>query len=348
MRLQSPPLHSIAGLGPALRVMVAEGHSVLQCLKGTGILTGQLDDPHQTITLRQEIRFHRNLMELSGDPTLGLRIGSAYLPQRYGLLGYAVLSAATLRDALVVATNFGDLSYTWFGLRLAVAGRTATFSFHDRFDIDADVLEYLYDRDCAAALVDLSETVGQPLALEKVTLPHDGHGRQAVYRKFFRCPVAFNSTPARIELATKLLETPLPHRDAAASDQLQQQCQLLLAKLSRQSGLVDDVRRVLLARPGLFPTIERVAEKLDVSARTLRRRLADENTSFQRVLDEVRFGLATEYLVETPLPVQEVASLLGYSDPGNFTHAFKRWARTSPSGFRLARRAATRPERSST
>ena len=103
--------------------MVAEGHSVQQCLKGTGILTSQLDDPHQTITLRQEIRFHRNLIELSGDPTLGLRIGSAYLPQRYGLLGYAVLSAATLRDALVIATNFGDLSFTWFGLRLAVAGQ---------------------------------------------------------------------------------------------------------------------------------------------------------------------------------------------------------------------------------
>jgi AraC-like DNA-binding protein len=117
---------------------------------------------------------------------------------------------------------------------------------------------------------------------------------------------------------------------------LQQQCQLLLAKLSRQSGLVDDVRRVLLARPGLFPTIDRVAEKLDVSARTLRRRLAEEDTTFQRVLDEVRFGLATEYLIETPLPVQEVASLLGYSDPGNFTHAFKRWAGTSPSDFRIA------------
>jgi len=137
-----------------------------------------------------------------------------------------------------------------------VTGRTTTFSFHDRFDIDADVLEYLYDRDCAAALVDLSETVGQRLALDKVTLPHDGHGRQPVYRKFFRCPVAFGSTPARIELATRLLEA--------------------------------------------------------------------------------------------PLPIQEVASLLGYSDPGNFTHAFKRWAGKSPSDFRLARQPAGSAGRSST
>ena len=97
MRIQNPPVHSIAGLAPALKVMASEGHTVQQCLKGTGILTSQLDDRHQTITLRQEIRFHRNLIEISGDPTIGLRIGAAYLPQRYGLIGYALLSAATLR-----------------------------------------------------------------------------------------------------------------------------------------------------------------------------------------------------------------------------------------------------------
>ncbi len=339
MRIQNPPVHSILGLAPALKVMASEGHSVQQCLRGTGILTSQLDNRHQTITLRQEIRFHRNLIELSGDPTIGLRIGAAYLPQRYGLLGYALLSAATLRHALVLATHFGDLSFTWFGLRLAVAGRSTTFSFVNRFDIDADVLNFLYDRDCAAALVDFSEAVGQPLVLDNVTLPHDGHGRPDVYRKFFGCAVEFNGTPVRIEFSTKLLDTPLPHRDAAASDQLQQQCQLLLAKLSRQSGLVDDVRRVLLARPGFFPDIEMTSERLNLSVRTLRRRLTEEKTSFQEVLDEVRFGLAAEYLTETPLPLQEVSSLLGYSDPGNFTHAFKRWAGKSPSAFRFERRS---------
>jgi AraC-like DNA-binding protein len=152
--------------------------------------------------------------------------------------------------------------------------------------------------------------------------------------------VEFNGTPLRIEFATKLLETPLPHRDASASDQLQQQCKLLLAKLSRQSALVDDVRQVLLARPGFFPDIEICAEKLKVSVRTLRRRLTEEGTSFQDVLDEVRFGLATEYRAETPLPLREISALLGYSEPGNFTHPFKRWSGKAPSDFRLERRSA--------
>jgi len=335
--IQNPPVHSILGLAPALKVMAAEGHAAQQCLRGTGILTSQLDDQRQTVTLRQEIRFHRNLLELSGDPTLGLRIGASYLPQRYGLLGYALMSAATLRHAVVIGTKFGDLTFTWFGLAFDVAGNTAVFSFIDRFDIDADVRNFLYDRDCAAALIDFSEIMGLRLVLDRVALPHDGHGRRADYREFFGCPVEFGSAPARMAFAAELLETPLPHRDAAASDQLRQQCQLLLAKLSRQSKLIDDVRLLLLSRPGFFPDIGIVAEKLDLSVRTLRRRLSDEDTSFQDILDDVRFGLAAEYLAQTRLPLQEISTLLGYSDPGNFTHAFKRWSGKAPSDFRLQR-----------
>jgi AraC-like DNA-binding protein len=118
---------------------------------------------------------------------------------------------------------------------------------------------------------------------------------------------------------------------------------MLLAKLSRQSRLVDDVRLFLLARPGFFPDIEMVGERLDMSVRTLRRRLSEENTSFQEILDEVRFGLATEYLVETRLPLQEISILLGYSDPGNFTHSFKRWSGKAPSGFRVERQSTSNP-----
>ena len=341
MRAQSPPVHPPLGLAPALQVMAAEGHSVQACLKGTGILSSRLNDPHQTITLQQEIRFHRNVLEISGDRTIGLRIGMAYLPQRYGLLGYALLSAATLRQALVIGSKFGDLTFTWFELRFAVTGDTAVFSLIDRVDIDADVRDLLYDRDCAAVWATMNETMGQRQPLSKIALPHDGHGRRVDYRKFFRCPIEFNTVPARVEFAAELAETPLPHRDTAASGQLLQQCQLLLAKLSRQSALVDDVRQALLARPGFFPDIAMMAEKLGLSVRTLRRRLTEENTSFQGVLDEVRFGLATEYLVETGLPLQEISTLLGYSEPGNFTHAFKRWSGKAPSDYRLGRGSIT-------
>lgn len=332
-----PQTHSVRGLAPSLKVMAAEGYTAQQCLKGTGILLAQLDEPRHLITLQQEVRFYRNLLELSADPTIGLRLGMAYLPQRYGLFGYALLSVATLRHAMVVTSKFGDLTFTWFQLSFSTSGNTASLTFNDRYQLDSDVLNLLYDRDCAAALTAYSEIVGQALVLDKVGLAHDGHRRQSSYQKAFQCEVEFNSSSSRIEFSSALLDTPLPNRDSIVAEQLQQQCQMLLSKLSRQSCLVDDVRQLLVSRPGYFPDIELVAEKLRLSVRTLRRRLDEENTSFQEVLDEVRYGLAKEYLLESQLPLQEIATLLGYGDPGNFTHAFKRWAGQAPRDFRLER-----------
>jgi AraC-like DNA-binding protein len=115
---------------------------------------------------------------------------------------------------------------------------------------------------------------------------------------------------------------------------LRQQCQLLLAKLGKRNQLIDNVRALLLARPGVFLDINGVAEKLGFSVRTFQRKLGEEKTSFQEILDEVRFRLAKEYLRETRIPLQEIAPLLGFNEPGNFTHAFKRWSGVAPNAFR--------------
>lgn len=115
---------------------------------------------------------------------------------------------------------------------------------------------------------------------------------------------------------------------------------MLIAKLTSKGHFIDDVRMLLLARPGFFPDIDYVAEKLDMSARTLRRRLNGEGTNYRDLLDEIRFGLAREYLGGTRLPMAEIAHLLGYGESGNFSHAFRRWSGCSPMQWRAAQPAA--------
>jgi AraC-like DNA-binding protein len=71
-----------------------------------------------------------------------------------------------------------------------------------------------------------------------------------------------------------------------------------------------------------------------MSVRTLRRRLREEGSSYRELLDEIRFGLARDYLTDTRLPLEEISELLGYSEPGNFSHAFRRWSGQSPRLYR--------------
>ena len=80
-----------------------------------------------------------------------------------------------------------------------------------------------------------------------------------------------------------------------------------------------------------------IADHLGMSVRTLRRHLAQEGTSFATVLDDLRQRLASRYLQDERVTLQQIAWLLGYSEVGAFNHAFKRWTGTSPGGARASR-----------
>lgn len=327
--------HPASSLSLALDLMCAEGLDGASCLAGTGLRPGDLDKESATVTLPQETVFYRKMLALAQDPCVGLRLGQTYLPQRYGLFGYALLSAATGWQALKIATDFGHhLTYTWFRMSYSAEGDHVRFEFRDRMAIDDDVRNLYFDRDCAAFLVSAVEVLRRPVPLRQVCLPHDGHGLDRVYQAHFNCSVSFNQPCAGIVFSRAILDAPLPFRDEEAARQLARQCRLLLFKAQRHESLTDEVRNLLLDNPGRFPDIEAVADRLAVSVRTLSRRLGRENSSYQAILDEVRFGLAREYLKETTLPLREIAALLGYSEPGNFTHAFKRWSGVTPQEFR--------------
>jgi AraC-like DNA-binding protein len=328
--------HHIRALPPAIKAMQDLGYSAQQCLQGTGLKEGDLisPGPEQAFSLEQEFRFHRNLLELTGDPLLGLKLGKAYTLQSYGLFGYAFLSAPTLRQALVIACNYGPLSFTLFDVGFSTEGSVAILRFSHSIAIPQDLLTFYVDRDLIASTFGGDMALPQPMVPLAVSLMHGNESLSSDYEHHFGCPVEFNAPHSELRMDAANLDTPMPLRDAETSTLCQQQCQLLLARMSKSSGFVDQVRQLIVARPGYFPDIDYVAESLNTTSRTLRRRLADENSSYQQILAEVRYQLACEYLGTSSLPLEEISVLLGYSTPGNFSHAFKRWHGNSPRQYR--------------
>jgi AraC-like DNA-binding protein len=312
------------------------GFGADQCLSGTGLEEADLGRSEHTpsFSLEQEFRFHRNLMALTGDPLLGLKLGGIYTLQSYGLLGYAFLSAPTLRQALMIANNYGLLSFTLFRIEFQVEGGRGLLRFNPGETIPHDLLTLYADRDVSAVAFGSESELPAKLKLEGIALPHDGQGLRQDYEAFFECPVLFNAPCPEVIVDATILDEPMPLRDAETSAMCQQQCQMLLARMSKSSGFVDKVRQLIVARPGYFPDIDYVAEKLNMTPRTLRRRLTAEDSGYQQILSEVRYQLALEYLATSKLPLEEISVLLGYSTPGNFTHAFKRWHGTSPRQYR--------------
>jgi AraC-like DNA-binding protein len=135
-----------------------------------------------------------------------------------------------------------------------------------------------------------------------------------------------------------VLDLPLPAADPTLRQVLESYARHLAAQLPEASSLAGRVRSVLhAALHGGRPDLASVAKALHVSARTLQRRLSEEGTSHQRLLDEERERLAREYVGSSSLSLQEIAFMLGFSDQAAFHRAFVRWTGQTPGRLRGAR-----------
>lgn len=147
--------------------------------------------------------------------------------------------------------------------------------------------------------------------------------------------LAFDQPLNGFSFEKRFLEQPVKTGDAALYSFLEEHALAALASRPKSDDLIDRLRQGI--RDALKqgePNIERIATRLALSGRTLQRRLSDLGTSFQAVLDDVRFDLARAYLRDARLDITQVAYLLGYSELRAFDRAFKRWANITPRDWR--------------
>ena len=158
-----------------------------------------------------------------------------------------------------------------------------------------------------------------------------------IYRRYFRCPVRFSQPQTCLRGSPELgdYELPLANRLMAMSAE-KNLFENIPTKAIRLLPL--RLRRLLVRYYGAFPSLENAASELGMSGRTLRRKLAEDGTTYQQELDRVREKLTREYFARGGESITEVALMLGFADSSAFAKAFRRWTSMSPSEF-LERRA---------
>ncbi len=146
--------------------------------------------------------------------------------------------------------------------------------------------------------------------------------------------VVFESRHFEIAIASEALERPGLLADADLHAAALAHCRAHLDRATVGGSLGARIRRLLLDRDGNAPGIERVAGELNQSPRSLARHLAAQGSSYRALVDEVRQIVAEDLLSHSGWPAARIAEQLGYSDPANFTRAFRRWTGQSPDQWR--------------
>ncbi|MGW6754094.1 AraC family transcriptional regulator [Streptomyces sp. NPDC055006] len=330
---------SPAGVLLLVEFAAEQGITAARLLAGSGIDTGVLGDPHATVQARQEIAVVRGLLRELGDrPGLGLDVGARFHLTTYGAWGYTLLSSATLRDAFCVGVEFAELTFAFCGIRMETAGGLYTLRF-SADSLPPDVRRFLIERDCAASTVIRRELFGGPEvgALRRMVLGFEAPD-PGPYERFFHAPVALGGATTELVSDADQLGKALPQANPLTARACADLCRRVLVERAREVGTTRRVRARLVGLHGADDGIERTANALAMTSRTLRRRLDSEGTSYRELVDEARFTVARDALRHGGVTTEELARHLGYAEPSSFVRAFRRWAGTTPQAWATASR----------
>lgn len=317
-----------------LELVAAEGIAPEPVLAGTRLRPAQLERPDTRVSSADAARAVANAVRLSGNPGLGLAYGLNTRPTAHGYLGYAVLSSASLREALEATLRFTHVRQRDVALSLGTVGDSAILEVRELHELGAMRRFFL-----EGFLIGLARVAGFALGLPIIQGEFWFDWPEPDYFAAWRGrlpPVRFGMPAIQLRFPAGLLTCKPVLADPYAVRAALQHCereQLLTGE--RPGDVLARVRAELALGSAGYPALTEVCSRLHTSPRSLKRHLQQCGTSFSALRDEARQRDALYLLQHSTRAIQHIAQLLGYSDPPSFTRAFRRWTGHPPSQTRL-------------
>jgi AraC-like DNA-binding protein len=300
-------------------------------LAGSGIGLADLRHADTRITTCQEMRVCANAVALRED--IGLDLGQRMHVSCYGLLGYALLTSATLGDALRLALRYPALLGTLFELRLVEDGQQVWLTAGDYRENPA--LAAFNVEFCLVSMkVICDDLLGRALPLREARFDYAAPDYHARYAERFDCPVQFEAVFNGFAFDLEWLQQPLLLADPITHRAMAERCRKQNSEFTGRQAWLSRVRQLLAEQLHAAPGLDGLAAQMNCSPRTLRRHLQALGCSYQQMLDELRFEQAKQWLAEDQLPIYRIAERLGFSETASFRHAFVRWSGVAPKRFR--------------
>ena len=321
-------------LSTIVDLLEERGINTKQLLRDTGIEALHAAEAF-SVSAAQMDAVCSNAIVLSKDPQFGLQLGAHINISSQGIFGYALLTSATVGDALKLLIRYSRT--------IMPSIRIEVLQHDGRVDVLVEAahlsleLERFYCEALFAGIVNSgSLLIGEQTVVTRLELDYEPPEDVRPYQQIFGTDVHFGGARCALSFDADNLAIPISTANPVAQDIFRRECDRLSSQGNRRGSVSERVQQLLLQSGSEFPTCATVAQQLHMSESTLQRRLATEGCRYQQLLDQVRYRLAREYLRGTTLPVADIASLLGFSDATNFRRSFRRWAGSNPSQFRGA------------
>jgi len=307
-----------------------------QILRGTGLDLKMLEDAKTRTTVDQYVTACANAIKLCGNPRLPFRVGQNIHLAAYGLYGFALLCSPTVRDGFNLAVRYHGLATPIFSIDWRSKDDHFIWAFPNEFRVrySGAVKQFLLAQQLAQHITHIQDIARSDRKPLMIRVAHAPPPSASIYEEQLGCPVHFSAEATEIHYDHSLLDDRPPLTNPVTLAMLRESCENLIGRIGDESSTAGMVTQLIMERPGQFPTMEETAKHMNLTPRTLRRRLAEEKTTFSKVFNQVRRELAEKYLATADFTVEDIAELLGFTDASNFRQSFKKWTGLAPSDFR--------------
>jgi AraC-like DNA-binding protein len=303
-------------------------------LKDTGLKPREFTDPDTLLTPFQQLKIIENAVKIYGDRGLGLQIGHKITPFSHGPLGLLAYSSPTLMDAIDAFCNY--LPTRIILTHLATIKTEKYLECHLILDIDTneDIYRFFIEAFSITLVSIINFVLGYTPAELKIEYKFSQPYYSEIYSNYIDFNYSFSKPKSVLFIPIELCEKRNANADQDNYRIALEQCKKRLKQLGGNTSLINQIESILFSHGSIHSTEEEIASLLLMNKRTLARKLAEENSSFRELRDNVLATMACEYLNQTQLSVEAIAQIMGYHDSASFRRAFKRWKNLTPSQFR--------------
>ncbi|MGL2985861.1 AraC family transcriptional regulator ligand-binding domain-containing protein [Acinetobacter baumannii] len=304
-------------------------------LAGTGLTLTRLSDTNCVVMPDEEINVINNLIDIlsSNMAGLGLVTGFRHQLTTYGILGYALMSSATGLDAMNLVQRYLALTYTFVKINFYEENGQFIISFTEPVGLTKELQQFVLERAIAATSRVISDIHEGTFQLDAFHLkyPKPSHPLMNISEEYLGASIEFGKKNNELRFNISQLQHPLPHANPNTAAMCERLCMELITQRHTTLTTTMIVRDFLMNAPsGVLLKLSHIANKLNTSERTLKRRLQEETTSFRTIQNETLHYRANNLLSKN-LSLTQISEILGFSDLSTFSQAYKRWTGISPS-----------------
>lgn len=294
----------------------------------------RIQDPQAYLSLEEFSFILKTAYQYKQLPHLGLLFGEELSIVNHGFLGFATMTSPTFGTALQTLLNY-------LATRTAIiTGQLKKNSMSNQSYVELKLLttdslnnQFLTEMVIAHLAKIRTFLINVTIPFHRIEIVYSEPSHSSYYLPFAN-KIKFNSLETRIFFLDSELNAPLKFADDTSYQQAKCQLQRLTEQLLTKDDILSRIKKILYTQDLYQLNMERVAQQLCLTPRTLRRHLNPYKLTYQEILDTVRQEKAQELLINTQLSITEISFLLGFHELSNFTKAFKRWSDYTPSDYR--------------